>query len=351
MAQGVEPRADVSTVPFPAGDPSADPNREQAGEVRTTTADLPPRHPIQTYVITAVLALGFGAAGAYGERHLLEPTPPAAAEADAEAPEAPEAPAASTATSASTSPVASESADHRQEDTLAQSTRHDLDQRISRLSEQVDNVNHRLETWPKPEPAPDLSSLQVRVAEIGKTVGEVPALQETVKRLSDRLEELGHSVHALGDQFHNTLDRHGIRPKLPAAGGSDSADPGRSQRDRHAHALAPPSALGRTAFEEAIEQGANLFHLHKFQEAFELFTKMEQTNPDDARVWYYAALSHGMAVHQWTADGTGRLVEKGIERERAGTPSRSVIDQTFKGLTSDTGKDWLAAYRKRVDMR
>jgi len=78
---------------------------------------------------------------------------------------------------------------------------------------------------------------------------------------------------------------------------------------------------------------------------------MELTDPDDARVWYYAALAHGFATKQWNEDGAGRLVEKGIERERAGTPPKPVIDETFKGLTSATGKDWLAGYRQRVDRR
>ena len=63
-------------------------------------------------------------------------------------------------------------------------------------------------------------------------------------------------------------------------------------------------------------------------------------------------LAHGFTTKQWNEDGTGRLVEKGIEhREREGTPPKSVIDETFKGLTSANGKDWLASYRQRASSR
>jgi hypothetical protein len=41
-------------------------------------------------------------------------------------------------------------------------------------------------------------------------------------------------------------------------------------------------------------------------------------------------------------------VKKGIERERAGTPPADQIDAAFSILTPDTGKDWLATYRKRA---
>lgn len=43
---------------------------------------------------------------------------------------------------------------------------------------------------------------------------------------------------------------------------------------------------------------------------------------------------------------TAELVQTGIEREKAGTPSSSEIDAGFRDLTPATGKDWLAAYRQ-----
>ena len=43
---------------------------------------------------------------------------------------------------------------------------------------------------------------------------------------------------------------------------------------------------------------------------------------------------------------TAELVQTGIEREKAGTPSSSEIDAAVRDLTAATGKDWLAAYRQ-----
>ena len=60
------------------------------------------------------------------------------------------------------------------------------------------------------------------------------------------------------------------------------------------------------------------------------------------------ALASGVVARlrgKW--DGkTAELVQKGIEREKAGTPGAAEIDATFRDLTTATGKDWLTTYRK-----
>jgi hypothetical protein len=55
----------------------------------------------------------------------------------------------------------------------------------------------------------------------------------------------------------------------------------------------------------------------------------------------------GFSTGQWTG-GTQQLVEKGIERERAGTPSASVLDATFGELPATLGRNWLGEYRRRA---
>ena len=45
---------------------------------------------------------------------------------------------------------------------------------------------------------------------------------------------------------------------------------------------------------------------------------------------------------------TERLVTQGVDREKAGKPSKSQIDAAFADLTPETGKDWLAFYRRRA---
>ncbi len=70
-------------------------------------------------------------------------------------------------------------------------------------------------------------------------------------------------------------------------------------------------------------------------------------NQDDARVWYYAALSYGLGSNDWSRI-TQSMVEEGLSREKAGKPPKSTIDSALAGLTKETGKDWLDFYRRRA---
>jgi predicted Zn-dependent protease len=94
----------------------------------------------------------------------------------------------------------------------------------------------------------------------------------------------------------------------------------------------------------AMGQGVDLFKAGKYKEASDVFRKLTESNPDDARVWYYAALSRGSATKDWGGETT-RLVEKGIEREKAGTPDSAKIDSVFTDLNA-AFRPWLDAYRK-----
>jgi len=72
-----------------------------------------------------------------------------------------------------------------------------------------------------------------------------------------------------------------------------------------------------------------------------------QTQPEDARVWYYAALSYGLATRDW-GRATEMMVEEGVSREKAGRPPKPEIDAALTGLTKETGKEWLDFYRQRA---
>jgi len=96
-----------------------------------------------------------------------------------------------------------------------------------------------------------------------------------------------------------------------------------------------------------LSQGIELFKQGKYNDAYAYFEKLKQTHPDDARVWYYAALSSGISTRKWVEDSEARrLVLKGVEREKAGTPPAPEIDAAFRDLTKMTGKEWLEYYRK-----
>ena len=76
-------------------------------------------------------------------------------------------------------------------------------------------------------------------------------------------------------------------------------------------------------------------------------TALPRPNRTTRSVWYYAALSRGLATRDWKGE-TERLVTQGIEREKAGKPDKAKIDAAFEDLTPETGKDWLAFYRRRA---
>jgi hypothetical protein len=64
-------------------------------------------------------------------------------------------------------------------------------------------------------------------------------------------------------------------------------------------------------------------------------------------VWYYSALANGIVTHVWDGE-TKRLFEKGVERERAGTPSPERISATFEKLRPAKAKEQLSHYRESV---
>ncbi len=96
-----------------------------------------------------------------------------------------------------------------------------------------------------------------------------------------------------------------------------------------------------------LQTGVEFFQKKNYAEASEFFAGLTKTQPDDARVWYYAALSRGLATRDWKGQ-TERLATQGVAREKAGKPDKPRIDAAFADLTPETGKDWLAYYRRRA---
>src|SRR5262249_41508582 len=110
-----------------------------------------------------------------------------------------------------------------------------------------------------------------------------------------------------------------------------------------------PTPSGNTgqSVEPAFESGVSLFQEKRYGEAYAVFRKLLQSQPDDARLWYSAALAYGLSTEDW-GPMTQTMVEEGVAREKAGKPAKSEIDSAFAGLTKETGKDWLAFYRRRA---
>ena len=96
---------------------------------------------------------------------------------------------------------------------------------------------------------------------------------------------------------------------------------------------------------QSFAQAVGLFKAGKYKEAGDVLKTTEDNDSKDARVWYLAALSRGMATNDWTAD-TVKLVNKGVDREKAGTPSTAEIDAAFATLTPAPVKPWFDHFRK-----
>jgi hypothetical protein len=312
-----------------------DPPENRPTSVETRTAQAQARSGAATagsLLLSALLALVFGAIGASAYMRFLG-TPPgleASAAANPNPNANPNAPADSNARPDSIA-VAGGGAEGaaKAEDVRA------LKSRVDDLATRADALRNRIEEIPKPQPVPNLNELQKKVVELTRASDEVAPLPGQVKQISEQIAETDQKVTKLQDQVLALETKTATADIMPGLERRDTTN------------LTPAAA--RT--DQAVSRGAALFRQGKYRDALTAFSKLEQSDPDDARVWYYAALSNGLATRQWESGETVRRVEKGVERERAGTPPNFQIDAAFRDLTPATGRDWLEAYRRRARTR
>jgi TolA-binding protein len=188
----------------------------------------------------------------------------------------------------------------------------------------------RLQDRPDPPPGPDLAPLLSRIEALAKALdrgpsraGELDALGRRVGALDEALGTLREQVQSLQAQLKEAL----ASPPKPEAREAPAGE---------------GDALGR-----ALARGAALFKEGQYARARDAFLEQAEATPDDARLWYYAALANGAATRDWRGE-TERLVKRGIDRERAGTPARAEIDAAFAGLGNEQVAEWLRAWRERA---
>jgi TolA-binding protein len=210
---------------------------------------------------------------------------------------------------------------------------------IDGIRTDLKTLQDRLESMPKPVPLPDLEPLNRKIADLAKDTESLAALPEKMGALDQRIGALDKTlaaqkedIEALKSEVKKAVDQ--AAPKLDTTATATTT------------ATKPEDV---DVSDSAMESGVDLFKAGKYKEASDVFKKLTETNPDDARVWYYAALSRGSATKQWTGETT-RLVEKGVEREKAGSPETSKIDTLFANL-NPAFKPWLDAYRKAIKPR
>jgi TolA-binding protein len=228
----------------------------------------------------------------------------------------PEKPAAATTAPAPPSPVESVSKEFKE--------------RVDGLAAQVKALAGKVEGLPKPEPAPDLKPIQTRVDELAKSVASVGGLAEKVDKFDQRLGGLDDAVKSLKDETAALSSE--VKKATEAATAAPAARPERPAEEK---ADETATALGR---------GADLFKAGKYPEAADAFQKLADANPKDARVYYYAALTHGLTTGDWQNE-TPRIAAKGAALEKAGSPKSSDVDAAFADLPAKL-KPWLAYFRK-----
>jgi hypothetical protein len=175
---------------------------------------------------------------------------------------------------------------------------------------------------------PDLTPLRTRIDDLVEKSQKLSPLPATFESLRQRVDALDEGLNSVRTEVAAV-------PKRIDASLNALKD---AMVSRPAPAQISPADVGR-------DLGAVLFLAGKYPAAREVFLAVVQTYPDDARLWYFAALANGLTSGDWTGESVG-LVRRGLACEQRGSPKRSDIDAQFSTLTKEQGKDWLGEWRK-----
>ncbi len=214
-----------------------------------------------------------------------------------------------------------------------------LAKRLDRLQEHVDAASDATSL------ATELKGLKDQVAKLTEASGSEGPWNKKLVALEEQVASVGHAVETLQSETKAAREADPtprLDKQLQTIG---------SEVDSLREAVKKVQARDREAraprTKPDLAPAIKLFQERRYTEALGAFRTLTQVDPDDARTWYYAALAAGFATGQWRGE-TEELVNKGVERERAGTPTNAEIDATFADLTASNGRDWLAYYRQRV---
>jgi TolA-binding protein len=199
-----------------------------------------------------------------------------------------------------------------------------LGRELARLE---DRLNARTNAPPAP---PDLAPLRTRIdhlVEASQRLSPLPATFESLRQRVDALDKGLNAVRTEVAAVPKQLDAslHALKDAMVSRSAPDQVSPADIARDL----------------------GAALFREGKYPAAREVFLTLVQNYPNDARLWYFAALANGLTSGDWTGESEG-MVRRGLACEQRGRPKRSDIDAQFSTLTKEQGKDWLEEWRKRA---
>jgi hypothetical protein len=202
---------------------------------------------------------------------------------------------------------------------------------LGTLGRELARLEDRLNARTSAPPAPlDLAPLRTRIDDLVEESQRLSPLPATFQSLRQRVDVLDKGLNALRTEVAAVPKQ--LDTSLNAL---KDAMVSRSVPDR-----VSPTDLAR-------DLGAALFRDGKYPASREVFRTLVQSYPNDARLWYLAALANGLTSGDWTGETEG-LVRRGLACEQRGSPKRSDIDAQFSTLTKEQGKDWLEEWRKRA---
>lgn len=196
---------------------------------------------------------------------------------------------------------------------------------VERLAGQVKAFEGKLNNTNKPEPAPDLKPLEGKVNDLAKSVAVVAPLHEQVGKLGDRVGSVDGALKSVKGELAALKEE--IQKAAPAA---TEPEP-------------KPEAEATSA---GLTGGIDLFKAGKYKEAGDVFSKLATAKPNDARVYYYAALTRGLTTSDWQGE-TLATAAKGAALEKAGAPKPSEVDAAFADLPA-TLKPWMTFFRQQA---
>jgi TolA-binding protein len=154
---------------------------------------------------------------------------------------------------------------------------------MDRLAQRIDALSRPRDTTP-----PDLRTLQIKVDELATAIDEVANLPSRFRRLENRLEDLRQGVKTLRSRLAMEEDAERKPMSLPSET-SSSASP-------------PLPSTETNVPDAALETGISLFQQRQYAMAYDIFHKLQLTEPSDARVWYFAALARGYITGKWEGE-------------------------------------------------
>jgi peptidoglycan hydrolase CwlO-like protein len=225
---------------------------------------------------------------------------------------------------------------------------------VETTSKNLGALQAKVDALPKPAPAPDLKPIETKIAALDGKVTDLAGKTTTpaapavdLKPIESKLDGLSKTTSSFSGQIETLTSRLTAQEKSLAALKTQLAEkPVAATRSGTSEKPATPAAsLPSVDVEAALAAAIGLYKQNQFGPARDAFVKLQATAPNDARVWYYAALSNGFATNQW-AEGsdTVRFATKGAELEKAGTPDKAKIDAAMTDLRPDA-KGWIDSYR------